>query len=286
MPRLIAVTATALVIIGAFVWWFGGDRTVRRDVIAPQPSTTPTPVDDGEVDEAFKCFFEARHRRDLEAGKLCMTKRYAASISDPVEFIGASSPTVERATIISSASQKGRVNFDTYVYWGGSAGLDFVSEDTVRVVREGDRWLVDAWERGEEKPVGQTTTVTLRFAAPGPPDCAVSDGTRPLVSVEREIPQRVVPSDLALEVVRELFTGPWKHEGVASSSFPPGSRVESFQVNDEPRVVLNSTAYAAATRNHGGCSLKALTETLDAIDGIGEVSVVEGAPMTSIEPDV
>ncbi len=253
--------------------------------VTPQPNNE-TVADERTGDEAFRCFFNARHYRDLEMAKPCMTKRYADSITDPLEFIGPSSPSVERATIISSARVDDRVVYDAIVYWGSSQGLEFVSEDTVTVLLDGWKAFVDSWTRGSQTPIGDTRTVTLSFLAPGDtPKC--EDG-RPtpdsFTTVDRVVPAEAVVDDLALSVVRELATGHWAHEGDGDPALPAATRVERVSVTNGVAIVeLNRLT------RFGGCGFarEALRQTLLRLDGITDVELRENAPQeVPSEPDV
>jgi hypothetical protein len=265
---------------------------VRVRFAATSLSTTaPTPSqeaadEEAAADDAFRCFINARHSRDLEAAKPCMTQRYADSISDPVEFIGPSSPSVERATIISSARDGQRVVYDALVYWGSSTGLQFVSEDTVTVVLDGGEALVDSWTQGTQEPIGETTTVTLSFLAPGDtPRCnggAIAEGS--FTTIERVVPREVVVDDLALSVVREVVTGHWAHEGDGDNLFPNGTRVERVSVDGDgvATVELNRLPDQDPCEFAG----EALGQTLLRLDGITNMQLREAAPQTPSEPDV
>ena len=282
---LILSTAAVVVVAGAIAWLVSGDGTVREDVVA-SPTPAPTPVV-GEVgaEGAFRCFIEGRRNRDIDMARPCMTDRYRSSITDPVQFIGASSPSLERATIVSSSVQDDRVVFDALVYWGR---VEFVSEDTIVVVREGRRWLVDGWTQGTQSRVGDTTEVTLQFLKPGvTPRC---EGDPPssdsFVEVDRLVPTEAVVDDLALSVTRELFTGPWAHEGDAVRAFPPGSRVVSVHVDElnAAEVMLNDIALPPRPR----CdyALWTLQETLMSLPGIEDVGAVRQPPSQTSGPDV
>ena len=211
-----------------------GDSTATPVEPSPGQQGSVVPADYMAADDAFRCFFNARRYRDLEMAKACMTERYAESITDPVEFIGPSSPNVERATIISSARDGDRVVYDTFVYWGSSSGLQFVSEDTVTVLVEGDEAFVDAWTQGSQVPMGETRTVGLKFLAPGDtPKCEGGAMTEDsFVTIDRVVPDEAVVDDLVLSVVREMATGHWAHEGDAADLFGPGTRVERVSVAD------------------------------------------------------
>lgn len=269
-----ALSAAAIVAIaGVVVWIVGGSRDVRQEVIATPPQTQVAPPE-----TAFRCFIEARHDRDFAAARRCMTERYASSISDPLEIIGPSSPSVERATIVSSSETDGRVVFDALVYWGSSTGLVSVSEDTIDVVRDGDRWLVDDWEPGEQQPIGETTAVSLHFFLAGSTNDCSSDDIG-LLPIERLVPNEPVVDDLALSVVRELFTGPWSHERGVASAFPAGARVLSVRVADGiAHVEVNEAA-------DNGCGEEVIRPSLDSL-GIEGVRINRAPSGSPPEPDV
>jgi hypothetical protein len=260
-----------------------------RFAAASERSAQPTAdhvTSDAAADDAFRCFFDARHYRDLEMAKPCMTKRYVDSITDPVEFIGASSPSVERATIISSAREGDRIVYDALVYWGSSQGLEFVSEDTVSVVLQRDQALVDSWTQNPTVPIDSLTTVTLRFLAPG--DTPKCDGDAPtsdsFVSIQRVIPSEPVIDDLALSVVRELATGHWAHEADGAAVFPPLTRVERVSVaNGVATVELNQVPVAVHSCD---TALPALRQTLTGLDSITDVVLRQVEPQAPSEPDV
>ena len=260
-----------------------GERA--RSEATPEPDETI--ADEATTDEAFRCFFSARRSRDLETAKTCMTQRYADSFSDPVEFIGPSSPTVERATIISSARTGDRVVYDAYVYWGSSAGLQFVSEDTLTVLLEGDEARVDSWQHGSQIPIGETRTVTLTFVALG--DTPKCDGDTPtadsFTTIDRVVPDEAVIDDLALTVVRELVTGHWAHEADGDGPFPSGTRVERVSVaGGVATVELNKLPPDGPLCEYAPAALR---QTLLRLDGITDVRLREAPPQElPSEPDV
>jgi hypothetical protein len=275
----LALSVAALVLAAGIVAWFvAGSRDVRQEVVSP-----PNETAQAQPETAFHCFIEARRERHFESASACMTDRYASTITDPLEIIGASSPSVERATIVSSSGTGGRVVFNALTYWGSSTGLAFVSEGTIEVVRDGDDWLVDDWEEGQEQPIGETTAVTLHFLPVGrAPECS-SDNVS-FVAVERRLPSEAVVDDLALGVVRELFSGPWNHEGASTPVFPAASRVNVIGVSDGVALVgVNGFAYRATE-----CSyvMDALRASLATLPGIDDVRVTRTQPDPSPEPDV
>lgn len=264
---------------------FGESNATQVD---PSPGQQGSVVPGGSpADDAFRCFFNARRYRDLEMAKPCMTERYRDSISDPVEFIGPSSPNVERATIISSARDGDRVVYDTFVYWGSSTGLQFVSEDTVTVLTEGEQAFVDSWSQGEQMPIAETRAVSLKFLAPGDtPKC--DDGAMTedsFVTIDRVVRDEVVVDDLVLSVVRELVTGHWAHEGDAADLFGPGTRVERVSVADgKASIELNQLPDRTPCDFVG----EALGQTLVGLErGITDFELREAPPQeVPSEPDV
>ena len=253
--------------------------------VTPRPNNA-TVADERTSDEAFRCFFTARHYRDLEMAKPCMSKRYADSITDPLEFIGPSSPSVERATIISSSRVDDRVVYDAIVYWGSSQGLEFVSEDTITVLLDGWEAFVDSWTPGPQTPIGETRTVTLSFLAPGDtPKCEDGEPTPDsFTTIDRIVGAEAVVDDLALSVVRELATGHWAHESDGDAPLPAATRVERVSVTNGVAIVeLNRLT------RFGGCGFarEALRQSLLRLDGITDVELREAAPQeVPSEPDV
>lgn len=262
-------------------------RFAERVSVSPAPTPGATPVASNEfADEAFRCIVSARHYRDLEMAKPCMTERWSSSIADPVEFIGASSPGLERSTIVSSSRSVDGIVYDALSYWGRTDALEFVSEDTITLVAEDGEWRADSWQHGEMTPIGDTMSVTLRFLALG--DTPKCDGDVPapesFVSIDRVVPSEPVIDDLALSVVRELLTGVFAFEGDGAGTFAGGTRVSRVSVADGTATVeLNRL-----TRRLGTCdfALTALRQTLTTLEGITDVEVREAPAQEPIEPDV
>ena len=252
---------------------------------APTPGATPAASDEF-ADEAFRCIVGARHHRDLEMAKPCMTERWASSITDPAEFIGASSPGLERSTIVSSSRSVDRIVYDALSYWGRSDALEFVSEDAITLIAEGGEWRADSWQHGEMTPIGSATSVTVRFLALGDTPKCHGDAPAPesFVSIERLVPREVVIDDLALSVVREVLTGVFAFEGDGAGTFAGGTRVTRLSIDDGVATVeLNRL-----TRPLGTCdfALTALRQTLTSLDGITDVEVRKAPAQEPIEPDV
>jgi hypothetical protein len=280
--RALAVSvAVVLAVVGVAGWLITAREPVKESL---QGEVVP---DDQTADDALRCFINARHHRDLAMATPCMTQRYRDSISDPVEFIGPSSPSVERATIVSSARDGDRIVYDALVYWGSSTGLSFVSEDTFTVLIDGDEALVDSWTTGSQTPIGQTIAFSVWFLAPG--DTPRCDGEQPasqsFAAVERAVPEEVVAEDQALSLARELVTGHWAHEADGDSVFANGTRVQRVTVAGGVATVELSVMPSA----EGGCDFatEAMRRTLTAIEGIDDARLRQ-APAQDVpsEPDV
>ena len=127
----------------------------------------------------------------------------------------------------------------------------------------------------------------MTFLAVGDtPKCANGQPTPDsFVTIHRVVPKEVVVDDLALSVTRELFTGPWPHEGDAAGAFPPGSRVESVSVaNGVATVTVNPDSFARA----GDCDFAAaaIRQTLTALPGVDSVLIRKAESQAAASPDV
>jgi hypothetical protein len=265
------------------------DLTVIRVRFDPKGSASPGSVappvlSDEFADEAFRCIVDARHHRDMQMAEPCMTRRWA-SISDPVEFVGASSPAFERSTIVSSARDGGAIVYDVRSYWGRTDALEFVSEDIITIVLEDGEWRADGWTHGDLVRIEESTRVELRFLELG--DTPRCDGQTPapesFVSVERLVPTEPVIDDLALSVTRELITGVFSHEGDGTGVFSSGARVTRVSVTDGIATVELNRVDPPLDR----CDFarEALRQTLTRLSGITGVELRQATAQASIEPD-
>ena len=262
-PRRIMVLVSAAALIAAAIvvpLLIGGRETVDDLAATPSPAATSTPDSNqsssGDAidfsDVALRCFLDARVRRDFEAAKPCMTQQLIDSYSDPVGFIGPSSPNIQRFTILgelggftgSAAADAHRPPFasgtivSVRAYIGSSTGLMSYSDDEIEVATDGERWLVGGWRRGEERPIGEAAEVTV-YLPPTEALCDDIDASH-LTAVRR----RVAPTDNpALAAVQELLMGPGPAETAYGSFFPLGSRVLEVALGDSGGTVrLNEVA--------------------------------------------
>lgn len=286
----LALGMAVILVAAVLVTFLLRDGEDVRDVVS-----TPAPTEEAlglsertEAEEALKCFFQAREIRDFEAARPCATQNYESK-TDPLRFIGASSPTVARVTILrDEIRSEERIDFVVRVYWGSSSGLDFYSDDTVAVVHDGDRWGVDSWEGDmsiEAEPstrrdIGDETLVWLHFLALGDtPGCEADGGVTSgsFAPLRRVVPRETTTGDLVLSVVRELFTGPWPDEGDAAGAFPAGSRVLDVRV-EEGLALLTVTPGTFGATNSCGIALAraALERTVLAVPGIDDVKIAGG----------
>lgn len=196
------------------------------------------------ADEALGCFINARHNRDYDAARPCMTGSFAEAMPRD-EFMGASSPWLERLVIISSAWDLERVTYTTVMYWGsskvGAGGVEFLTEDMFTVAFEGDVTLVDGWVRGEQMhPVEATLPVTMHFLELGDtPKCEDGAPTpHSFTTAVRQLPKEAVLVDFVWSAVRELVTGHWAHEPDGAGPFPPGSRVRDVTLSGDKVTVI------------------------------------------------
>lgn len=282
----LALGMTVVVVAVVLVTFLLRDgEDVREVVSSPAPAEEAIGLSErSEAEEALKCFFYARKLRDFKGAQPCATRNYIAK-TDLQTFIGASSPTVGRVTILRDDIRSyDRIDFVVRVYWGSSSGLDFYSDDRVAVVRDGDRWGVDSWN-GDPDPshttdVGDSTLVWLHFLALGDtPSCdAGGDVTaESFAPLRRMVPQESTTKDLVLSVVRELFTGPWSDEGDAAGAFPAGSRVLDVRVDRGlAHVTVSSETFRAGSSCGVALSRAALERTVLAVPGIDDVKIVGG----------
>jgi hypothetical protein len=236
----------------------------------------PSDASVANADEALKCFINARHNRDYDAARPCMTDQFAEAMPRN-DFMGASSPSLERLVIISSAWDLERVTYTTVMYWGsskvGAGGVEFLTEDMFTVAFEGDVTLVDAWIRGEQlHPVEATLPVTMHFLALGDtPKCP--DGTPTpdsFTTAVRQLPKEAVLQDFVWSVTRETVTGHWAHEPDGAGPFPPGVRVKDVTVSGQNvKVILEGY------RSDTGCdyAFVALRDTIRSIPELEQANV-------------
>ncbi len=157
--------------------------------LPPPPASTPEPVPAvGTADDTFHCFFEAKHNREFIRGELCMTERYSMTFKDPVEFIGPSSPSLQRATILSTTRTGTKEVYAVRTFYGSSSGLVSTAEGQLTVLRDAGQWLVDNFTEENQHPIQKTMRVQLTFTRPeadqidcgetGPADSAFVTVTR------------------------------------------------------------------------------------------------------------
>ncbi len=255
-PRRMMVLVSAAVLVAAaiVVPLLIGSRETIDDLAgtpSPVPATTPEVLQSPSSEDAvaLRCFLDARLRRDFDAAKECMSQRLIDSYSDPVEFIGASSPNIQRFTILAnvgsitgeSVTPSGSVSGSVVkvrAYIGSSTGLVSYSDDEIDVISVGDRWLVHRWDRGDERPLGETTEVSVYL----PPNEALCKdlNASDLVAVRREVVKTENP---ALAAIQELLSGPTPNDAAYGSFFPLGSRVLEVRLDDSGgEVRLNEAA--------------------------------------------
>jgi hypothetical protein len=245
-PRMFAVlvaSATVLVAAVVIVTQLVGNREAVDDLAAtasanPRESTSAA-EDRLESEFMLRCFLDSRVRRDFDHAKPCMTARLIDNYSDPVEFIGPSSPNIQRFTIVRDGeSSPARKIVDVRAYVGTSTGLSFYSDDQIEIVKEESGWKVDRWNRGTEQPIGEIAEVVVYY----PPtevlckDFKLSD----LTAVTREV---AASDNLALSAIQELLSGPTSADSAVGTYFPLGARVESVSLDESGgEVRLTSVA--------------------------------------------
>jgi hypothetical protein len=254
------------------------DFATPSPTAAAAPSQVDRTASPTEPDMAFLCFFDGVAARSLDEAKRCMTDRFIAG-TDKAEFECCSSPVFDRAVIIKSYPQNGTLLYDAVVYWRDSTGLSS-SGNSVTITREGEHWLVDAWDRPDGmQRLDDPISVTFSFIALGDtPRCDADGQPTPdsFVSVTRDVPD-ATGADLVLTVVREILTGPWADEDDGASPFPSGTRVESVDVEgDDVHVNLTNTDYRpSAACDHSNV---ALTRTLRTLPGFENANVTISTP--------
>lgn len=241
----------------------------------------------GTPDAALRCFFEGRVKRDLESARPCMTQRFAATFDEPLDFQGPSSPNIQRFTIIRDVERDAqRLRVLARAYEGASTGLTSYTDDTLIVVRQGDRWAVDGWTRGSEVTVPEETTVDVYLAPKEIERCADVPEPGGLRTAERDVR---VGDDLPLLAIQELLMGPQnesyetENESDFRAVFPVESRVLSVRIaGGVASVDLNEAAAGGAEPCPFQIRSRSINRTLKRFPGVREVRItVEGDPAPS-----